>query len=339
MTELADDVLTSLMETVRLRGVGASEEINPFWRTQLETFRALLNGQDEIAVDELRAALGYNPKGLPEGVTTNRDLPEWPLLMAAIEKNSVEGLWKGWAEHAGSLHFLNVQRVLDDYLAWADAHGLHSGMNLARLYWYWTKVRRVLAARGRSHPQVLLEIGAGSGQLAVMLAEAGLVRHYVIVDLPEMLLNVMLLVREKLPQAQVRLNQAPDVSLAGPVFWLLETGNIRKTPDRCVDMALNIQSFMEMDPDVRDFYIEEIYRTAAPGALFYNVNRRQVAMTRRDGTPYESNPLLYPYRASDRVIEWQPDEFQQSYRARVFESPFRSFAISRIAEIGPGPGD
>ncbi len=56
-------------------------------------------------------------------------------------------------------------------------------------------------------------------------------------------------------------------------------------------------------------------------------------MTRRDGTVFESNPLLYPYRESDTVLEWELDDFQQSNRSGRFRAPTRSFAISRIARL------
>ncbi|MEI9963524.1 MAG: hypothetical protein WDM92_01190 [Caulobacteraceae bacterium] len=102
-----------------------------------------------------------------------------------------------------------------------------------------------------------------------------------------------------------------------------------------MEVALNFNSFMEMDEAIRDSYIDQIYRTAAPGALFYNVNRRQKAMTRQDGRKFENNPLLYPYRPSDRILEWQTDECQESCRSELFRSPHTSFSISRIAQIGP----
>ncbi len=104
-------------------------------------------------------------------------------------------------------------------------------------------------------------------------------------------------------------------------------------PANSVDLASNFNSFAEMDEDVRDNYIANIYRTARPGCVFYNVNRRQTNMTRRDGTPHETNPLLYPYRPTDKVIEWEPDRLQQDNRSVAFYSSHKNFCISSIRQI------
>ena len=200
-------------------------------------------------------------------------------------------------------------------------------MALARHFYYSRRLKAVRAEPGR-----ILEIGAGSGQFATFATDAGLVSHYVIVDLPEMLLNSAATVARKLPQADIRAGEAPDFSAPGLHFWLLRPSEIALIPDRSLDAGLNFNSFMEMDDQVRDAYIGHIYRTCSPGAAFYNVNRYQQSMARRDGSTFTGNPLLYPYRADDEVIEWGVDEMQHTLRARVFHTP-KSFSISRIALI------
>jgi putative sugar O-methyltransferase len=235
------------------------------------------------------------------------------------------------AEHVGALAFLQRVGLFDAYLAWVDGHGVKSDMDLARHYWYAFKLRRV---RGKgADPGVCLEVGAGSGRFSSLLVEQGVARQFVLVDLPEMLLNAMLLIGEMFPQADIRYDETPDFTQPGLIFWMLETSDIQRVPDRSIDAGLNFYSFMEMDEQVRDFYIAQIYRAAAPGALFYNVNRRQGKMTRRDGARFQNNPLLYPYRPDDKVIEWEPDDFQQSNRSDRFIAPTKAFAISRIARV------
>jgi hypothetical protein len=148
-----------------------------------------------------------------------------------------------------------------------------------------------------------------------------------------MLLNSHGALSHWLPEAPMHIGEAPDFDAPGMHFWFLETTDIERVPDRSLDAALNFNSFMEMDEQVRDYYIEQVYRATAAGAVFYNVNRMQREMTRRDGTTYANNPLLYPYRATDQVLHWEPDEMQQSLRAYRFAAPIKSFCISRMAIV------
>ncbi|HEY5410826.1 MAG TPA: putative sugar O-methyltransferase, partial [Caulobacteraceae bacterium] len=281
----------------------------------------------------LHKTLGYGAARLPADVSSNRDLPQWQELMHAVETRNIKGLGKA-AEHAAILHFLKQKEVFDEYVAWIDRLGIASNLGVARLYWYHIRLRQLTVELIGVFDGIFLEIGSGSGLFGIMLADRGLVRHYVMVDLPEMLLNAMVHVSTYLPDSKIRLGETPDFSSNEQTFWFLETGEIRKVPAGSVGVALNFNSFMEMDEAVRNFYIDEIYRSAAPDALFYNVNRRQRSMTRKDGRPFDNNPLLYPYRPTDRIIEWETDECQENCRSSLFSSPHPSFCISRIAEVG-----
>ncbi len=326
-----NDAVNALLQRFRSGEIGQSKEINPFWRDQLARLeRTLRREGPEVSLDLIRGALGYNASRLPAGVEANAQRRDWPRLMRAVDLRDVQGV-DHIAEHVGALSYLKRAGCLDAYLAWVDALGVMSDLDLARHYWYASKLAH-FRAKG-APPVVCLEVGSGSGRFATRLVELGIARQFVLVDLPEMLLNAMLLVGEMFPQAEVRYGETPDVSQPGLIFWMLETSDINRVTDRSIDIALNFYSFMEMDEAIRDFYIGQIYRAAAPDGLFYNVNRRQQSMTRRDGTVFESNPLLYPYRESDTVLEWELDDFQQSNRSGRFRAPTRSFAISRIARL------
>ena len=325
------DAVNALIQRFQSGEIGQSNEINPFWRDQLARLeRTLRKEGPDVSFDLIRGALGYNAFRLPAGVTANAQRRDWPRLMQAVESRDLQGV-DHIAEHVGALSYLKRAGCLDAYLAWVDALGVMSDLDLARHYWYAFKLAR-FRGKGAS-PAVCLEVGSGSGRFATRLVELGIVRQFVLVDLPEMLPNAMLLVGERFPQAEIRYGETPDFTQPGLIFWMLETSDIKRVPDRSIDIALNFYSFMEMDEAIRDFYIGQIYRAAAPGALFYNVNRRQQRMTRRDGTFFENNPLLYPYRKSDTVLEWEPDDFQQSNRSDRFRAPTKSFAISRIARL------
>lgn len=332
-------VVQSQLHRIRERGVGVSAEINPFWRELVGAIDTLLQTNPEPSNAEIQGVMGYSSAPLPTWFPSNRDIWAKRGITEAVEKHDLSSLSPGDRQHAAQIHFLKRKGVLGAYVAWADSQRLYSDVNLGRLWWYAERLRETLAKLGRSHPQVILEVGGGAGGLAINLSEAGLVRHYVIADLPEMLINAMISISERVPGADMRLSETPDFSLPGPVFWFLETKEIERVAADSVDVGLNINSLMEMDEDVRDYYLAQFRRALRPGGLMYNVNRMQRAMSRRNGEPFVSNPLTYPYDPRDIVLEWEPDECQEAGRSRTLR-PHPSFTISRMhlkAEPPPPP--
>lgn len=313
---------------------------NPFWFGQLAKLRALLASKPDAAPEELQEALGYTSEMLPEGVTSNREdeaFSELLTKMASEVRPHVKKFHqtlpqdKHENEHMSVLFLFNVMGILTPYLDYLDKMGVRSSMSIARHWFYMTRLEAFLENSDLKAPLTMLEVGAGGGHQAWFLIAQGLVKRYIIVDLPEMLLNSMITLSSKYPEASIHLNEVPPEG-DGLSFCFLETENIRKVPAGSVDVAMNFNSLMEMAQDVRDFYIGEIYRVGRPGALFYNVNRRQPNMTLRNGETYDNNPLLYPYQTSDVVLEWEPDVVQQGYRSRYCTAP-PSFCISRAALI------
>jgi putative sugar O-methyltransferase len=323
------DAFERLNKHILDHGVGKAELINPFWDKQLNKLRDLLRINSRPAPYQLAKALGYYDKHLPPG-TKNSDAQGWSEVIHAIENPSEYP--RGLVEHAGAVSVLKRGGLLDEYLRTIDELGLASSMPLARHFFYFNRLISLSKTLGRRR-QIYLELGAGGGQFATLLATFGFSNHYVIVDLPEMLLNSMTNISQRFESASIRFGEKPDFSKDELCFWFLSTDEIELVPDASVTTSCNFNSLMEMDIDVRNFYIKNVYRCSAPGAIFYNVNRRQRAMTKRDGSTYDNNPLLYPYQASDRVIEWEPDQMQQDYRSERFQSPHLSFCISRIAII------
>ncbi len=316
-------VLDVLAAQVAAKGVGADETINPFWQNQLATFGAAFAREGAPTIEALRA-LGYWELDLPAG-ERNKHRPDFKAAFDVAKAGDTSVTDKGLLGHAGGLAVLSRNRVLAPYLADMDRLRIASRMSIARLWFYLHRLRRV-----RTQPGVFLEIGAGGGHFARLAIDAGMVSHYVTLDLPEMLLNSAATLAHKVPEAVVHAGGPLDLSAAGLHLWFLRPDQAGEIPSRSIDYAINFNSFMEMDRDVRDGYFDLIYRTARRGAVFYNVNRMQRAMTMRDGSTYENNPLLYPYRPSDTVVEWCTDEMQDSNRARAFNAPWKSFCISRI---------
>ncbi len=316
--------LERLLDRVESVGIDSAESINPFWARQRADAKA--SGLPLREFFKSSVQFGYNSEPLGPG-ETNAD------LFGALPDQSPDGLHRYDIEHIGALNFLRQRGVMQEHFAIADAFGIRSDMRNARHFWYARLLRTTLAEQQIPTPAVFLEIGAGSGHFAHLCIDAGLVRHYVLVDLPAMLVNSMSNLVERFPDALAHFGERPDFASPGLHLWFFDTFDMTLVPDCSVDVALNFNSFGEMDRDVRDRYIAEVYRTTRAGGLFYNVNRNQTGMTMRDGSTYDNNPLLYPYAASDRIIDWVLDEFQTAYRARTFQGPARSFAISRRALV------
>ena len=311
------------LERVRAAGPRQDETINPFWRDQLGLYgyAELLASGADLDPHEVASALGvgYGAQRLPAGVK-NREMPEflrWPAITDPPKDIDPES-----RKEIAATTFLARQRLLDAHLSDMDDLGIVSRYWIKHHWWYARRLKPLLEG-----PSDFLEIGPGGGQFGLMLAAAGLVRSYVFVDLPDMLLATIQTITHHLPGAQVSIGEIGDG------FSFLSPGEIGLVPDGSISVALNFNSFSEMDGQVRDNYIAEIYRAAGPNALFYNVNRRHRRMTGRDGQPFENHPLLYPYRQDDQVIEWEPDEFQQAVRSGLFSTQQSSFCISRIARI------
>ena len=321
--------------------------MNPFWKEQLEPARGRIREGGKLAVDQILEALGYRELPLESGAK-NAEREDVTRYLAFLNEktrkeafravdNKVNVLGnKEETEHFRMLLFLKNTGELEKYLAYMDSISVKSSMLAARLYFYFEKLKRFVKSQQMELPLNVIEIGAGSGHFARMMFLAGIIQNYVIVDLPEMLLNSMSTIIDCIPNVEARLGPPSALNdSGGAVAWFVEANDVSKIASSTCDVALNFNSFMEMDREIRDNYIHEIYRICKNNGIFYNVNRRQSNMTCRDGSAFDSNPLLYPYRNDDVILEWQPDEAQQSARSHYCYSPHPSFCISRLAAINP----
>jgi hypothetical protein len=204
-------------------------------------------------------------------------------------------------------------------------------MSSARHWWYARQIVELARATQGARPLDVIEIGAGAGNLAIFLTRMGIVRSYTIVDLPQMLVHSAYTVQRHVPDADLSFNTAPQGQ--GSYTFVADFRAAEVLGGGAFDIALNMNSFMEMDRQARDDYIELIYRTARPGALFYNVNRRQPALPLHDGGTWDNNPLLYPYRSDDEILIWEDDPFQTATRSGWGARPM--LTVTRAAVIRP----
>ncbi len=149
----------------------------------------------------------------------------------------------------------------------------------------------------------VLEIGGGTGNLAVILKKRLPIAQYVIVDLPEMLLYSSIAIRHFCPDAHVEFARSSGTIRSSDGFHFVPAELIDSVPAASFDICINIDSFQEMTREQVTTYIGFVQRVARQGGMFLNVNRRkQVA-------DYDNNPLMYPYCSSNEVLQWETDPF------------------------------
>jgi hypothetical protein len=159
---------------------------------------------------------------------------------------------------------------------------------------------------GPGEPFSFLEIGAGLGNAAAMLLASRRITRYVIVDLPEMLLNSSLALRALFPNLPIRFVYEGNVGALTQQGVTMCVPGVADTipPDSC-DIAMNVDSFQEMTAEQVAGYLRLVQRVVRSGGVFVNINRRKY---HRD-EEYDNNPLMYPYDERNKVRRWEPDSF------------------------------
>jgi hypothetical protein len=320
--------------------------MSEFWKAQLAPFKKKYSRAGKLsdrALEDLVAAAGYGFEGLPEeapgvaedpsyrrAIETLRSIQEHLRLRKAI----VAGVDKVTWEHSRAIAFLEHEGLLEEYLQFIEPLRVRSTMSSARHWYYARTIADLLDSRSVEKAD-LLEIGAGAGNLAFFLTVLGRVRSYTIVDLPEMLVHSSFTLASRLPDAELRFvtstEEAGDPPGEGRYAFITPEA-APGLPNASADVALNINSFMEMDRDVRDGYFDVVYRVCRPGALFLNINRRQEVLPLSSGETWDNNPLLYPYRSDDDVLRWEEEPFQTFTRSDFnFSTSLAMIRVSAVA--------
>jgi len=252
---------------------------------------------------ELLRATAYLDKALHYGFNFSEsdEFLNDKITQVQAARNSVNGLIKqinvhinGEQEDFGSYVFLESLGLFDEYLDLARTLHFVPDMSSARHFYYAHRLRGTLKELGLDSVRVL-EIGAGAGNLSMLLQHYGLVKDYTIIDLPEMLLMSGVILEFR-AGCECRFLEFPPAKIGGPSAYYMVSANqdIEQLPSGVFDLVLNFNSFSEMPPAVVDGYFATIYRTAKAGAVFMNVNRIQ-NHRQEDGCVFEINPLLFPY--------------------------------------------
>jgi hypothetical protein len=326
-----------------LPGLAGDESMSEFWRRRIARFDELAGEAPGSEADALERVVGsdYGFDDLPKGVGSvdrdplfidSRDV--WARIEAAgkVRREALAGIDKDLWEHARVLGFLEREKLLDEYTEFLAPLRIRSSMATAR-HWYYARLVHGLCEQhlGRGRLDVL-EIGGGAGNLAYFLSVLGRVRSYTIVDLPEMLAHSGFTLSRRLPRSSLVFPPSPAGTARAGEYRFVTPAEAQELPESAFDVALNFNSFMEMDRHVRDAYFDLVYRVGRPGGLFVNVNRRQRVLPLANGETWDNNPLLYPYR-DDEVIAWEEERFQTTTRADFNFAT--SLAVLRAGIIRP----
>lgn len=218
------------------------------------------------------------------------------------------------ALHPTGIYWLHNLGLLPAYTEYCERHGFSRNGNGIKLF-YVSSLLSPYAPSGS--PCNVLEIGAGLGNLAAIIKERYSVGSYVIVDLPEMLLNSSLTLRALFPDVAVHFifPGSADADMNQPGFYLCVPEALDRIPRNFFDFALNIDSLQEMAEAQVKTYIDLVQATAKNGGYFINLNRRKTLTAEK----FDNNPLMYPYHASNKILRWETDLFMD-----------RTFNYSRV---------
>jgi len=318
-----------------------------FWERELDNSLISgliedIHGKTEQEIVEGICSLRYGFTDLPEGCS-QPDRQEafqqaWQLWQTLDQKQkAIRKELKQDAnllEHAQGLRFLDRQGLLEDYVNALAKLRITSSFSNVRHFYYARLIQQISNERWPGQTHDFLEIGAGAGNLAVFLKNFGLVQSYTIVDLPEMLVNAAYTITNYLPEYDIRFcAENNEFTPAKQTASFIPASHLNVLNGSFFSIALNFNSFMEMDKQAIDGYFNLIYRCCKPKSLFLNVNRRQRALPQRDGTSFDNNPLFYPYRPTDQVLQWEEDVLQQVMRSGYGVVP--SLVVIRAALISP----
>ena len=286
--------------------IQAYEGTNPFWRRICEPASA---AHHSVATWEEADRLIQQ---LSCGSLNYLQQPQTPAEFDSKWRSAMDALASadpGFFERNVTMGFLTEAGLLEYARDLARSARLSPTMLALRHAYY----ARTVCEHAPSGPLRVLEIGAAGAALKILLAAllGDRIKSYTIVDLPEVLPFAIRNAIEFFPEDDISINSAAS---ARHVF--LTADRVDLVQDASYDLILNTHSFQEMDDGVIANYFDVIYRSAAPGAVFFNANWRTAQMTRMNGEPYDNDPRRYPYRDTDEILYFGPCDLHEYGRAR-----------------------
>lgn len=179
-----------------------------------------------------------------------------------------------------------------------------------------------------TNPKIIIEIGAGLGNLAISLNQKFNLDYYIIIDLEEMINISSKIIKKKLPQKELYFIDKRNISLDQKgIYFISSDFDLNLINNIKCDIVLNVDSFQEMNENQIESYFTFIYENLMGNPIFLNINRRKYLEEER----FDNSPLTYPYRHNSEVLSWKVDSFYDSIQnsVNVRKDPW----IKRIEKI------
>lgn len=282
---------------------------SPLWETLIRDFR-----QEGSAgpVSGARGARGYGFVPLEDetaGLRLSKLLLWGTFASAAALQRAARSAWKVNLAGAGHDHLLGypcprralrLLKLEDDYLALCAELGISpDSMSTAKAYYL---ARRLADFAPRADGGLrVLEVGGGTGNLAVFLSRLRPIGRYAIVDLPEMLLHSSMNLHRFFPDAPASF-LTEDGPVAGSGYLFVPSVRAARLPAGAFDVCVCVDAMQEMTREQVVGYLELFQRCARPGGVVMTLNRRKQV------GDYDNNPLQYPYGPNE-ILEWETDAF------------------------------
>lgn len=138
----------------------------------------------------------------------------------------------------------------------------------ARTYYYY----KLLCSELRDNISVV-EIGAGYGNLAELIMSKHNIKKYVIIDLPEVIQFTKQRLMKLFPELKIIEDIAESNDLPEKHILFIKPSDVHKIDQEQFDLAINTESFAEMDVHVSDGYFELLSWILKSGAKFLSINR------------------------------------------------------------------
>tara|TARA_B100000073_G_scaffold283596_1_gene244664 strand:+ start:299 stop:1399 length:1101 start_codon:yes stop_codon:yes gene_type:complete len=224
--------------------------------------------------------------------------------------------------------------VLDDYFKFMEENNYFTDFSSQRLYFY-NRVQQLIVERYLSNRNDLnfLEIGAGGGNSAIFLIKNNIVKNYVIVDLPEMLIYSAYHINKNCNEYNIEFgpDNINNLNKKSRSIFFLTPNQINLIPDKLINFQFSINALMEMRNDISNKYIKEMYRIGSNESITMIIARINELFLKEE-TKEINNPYTYEYSADDNVISMGPDFLQDNSRSLLRNTPF-SPSMLRISKI------
>lgn len=202
--------------------------------------------------------------------------------------------------HVGVL--TSVAEIHKDYFL-KDKYALSPSMVEA---YYYRNILNAYTTLGTV--KVILEIGAGNGNLASILMKYIPGVKLIIVDLPETLCFSINFLKHVFDEASILLPHEiiENIDLRKHDIIFLTPAQLHYIPSGIVDLAINTSSFQEMTTQQIDEYFSLIQRCCVNGGYFFTSNRVEKISTNSECPVRFSD---YPWNHNNQVVIYEISRF------------------------------